>query len=65
MLAVGFSLDSVFFCQFYLLISSVVKNSPANAGDVNSIPWLGRSPVEGDGNPIQYSCLENPMDRGA
>ena len=65
MLAVGFSLDSVFFCQFYLLISSVVKNSPANAGDVNSIPGLGRSPGEGDGNPLQYSCLENPMDRGA
>ena len=44
---------------------SVVKNLPANAGDVNSIPGLGRSPGEGNGNPLQYSCLENPMDRGA
>jgi len=36
-----------------------------NAGDVGSIPWLGRSPGEGNGNPLQDSCLENPMDRGA
>ena len=46
----------------------VVKNPPANAGDVrdaSSIPGLGRSPGEGHGNPLQYSCLENPMDRGA
>ena len=43
----------------------VVKNSPANAGDVGSIPGSGRSPRGGDGNPLQYSCLENPMDRGA
>ena len=44
----------------------VVKNLPANAGDLRdegSIPGLGRSPGEGHGNPIQYSCLENPMDR--
>ena len=43
---------------------SVVKNLPANAGDESSILVGGRSPGEGDGNPLQYSCLENPMDRG-
>ena len=45
----------------------VVKNPPANtgdAGDVDSIPGSGRSSGEGNGNPLQYSCLENPMDRG-
>ena len=42
-----------------------VKNLPANAGDVGSIPGLGRSPGEGNGNPLQYSSLDNPMDRGA
>ena len=44
---------------------SVVKNPPADTGDVGSLPGLGRSPGEGDGNSLQYSCLENPMDRGA
>ena len=44
---------------------SVVKNLPANAGDLGSIPGSGRSPGEGNGNPSQYSCLENPMDIGA
>ena len=44
---------------------SVVKNPSANAGDMGSIPELGRSPEEGNGNPLQYSCLENSMDRGA
>ena len=43
----------------------MVKNPPANAGDVDLIPGSGRSPGEGSGNPLQYSCLENPMDRGA
>ena len=43
----------------------VVKNLPANAGDVGSIPGWGRSPGEGNGNLLQYSCLENSMDRGA
>jgi len=43
---------------------SAVKNPPANAGDVGSIPGSGRSPGEGNGNPLQYSCLGNPMDRG-
>ena len=42
---------------------SVVKNLPANAGDVGSIPGSGRSPGEGNGSPLQYSCLGNPMDR--
>ena len=42
---------------------SVVKNLPANAGDVDVIPGSGRSPGEGNGNPLQYSCLENPIDR--
>ena len=44
---------------------SVVKNPPADAGDVGSIPGSGRSPREGNGNPLQYSCQRNPMDRGA
>ena len=42
---------------------SVGKNPPANAGDMGPIPGLGRSPGEGNGNPLQYSCLGNPMDR--
>ena len=44
---------------------SVAKNLPANAGDAGLIPRSGRSPGEGNGNPLQYSCLRNPMDRGA
>ena len=46
----------------------MVKNLSAKAGDVrdgSSVPELGRSPGGGHGNPLQYSCLENPMDRGA
>ena len=43
----------------------LVKNLPANARDAGSIPGLGRSPGRGCGNPPQYSCLENPRDRGA
>ena len=45
----------------------MVKNMPASAGDtrdMGSIPKSGKSPGEGNGNPLQYSCLENPMDRG-
>ena len=45
----------------------MVKNPPTNAGDSRdkgSVPGLGRSPREGNGNPIQYSCLGNPIDRG-
>ena len=41
------------------------KESACNAGDPGSIPGLGRSPGEENGNPLQYSCLENPVDRGA
>ena len=44
---------------------SVVKNPPANAGDTGLIPGLGRSPGRGNGNQFQYSCLQNPMGRGA
>ena len=44
---------------------SVVKNPPANAGDTVLIPGLGRVPGEGNGNPLQCSCLQNPMDGGA
>ena len=43
----------------------MVKNPPTNAGDVDSISGSGRSPGRGHGNPLQYSCLENPMERGA
>ena len=45
--------------------SPVGKESAYNAGDLGSIPGSGRSPGEGNGNPLQYSCLENPMDREA
>ena len=45
--------------------SSDGKASVYHAGDLGSIPGLGRSPGEGNGTPLQYSCLENPMDRGA
>ena len=58
------------FCNSMLLTigfpgGSVVQNPPANTGNVDSIPGSGRSPGEGNGNPLQYSCLQNPMDRGA
>ena len=47
-------------------VAQRVKASACNAGDLGSIPGLGRPPGEGKGNPLQYSCLENhPMDRGA
>ena len=65
--------DSATSLSFYIPIwasqaALVVKNPPASAGDITdkgSIPGLGRSPGGGNGNPLQYSCLENPMDRGA
>ena len=50
------------------MVALVVKNLPANLGDVRDVdlvPGLGRSPEEGNANPLQYSCLENPMDGGA
>ena len=56
-------------CLLSLLIGfpgwSVIKNPPPKTGDVGLIPGLGRSLGEGNDNPFQYSCLENPMDRGA
>ena len=56
--------------EVYLFVQSfpggsVVKNLPANAEDVGLNLGSGRSPGKGNGNPLQYSCLENPMDRGA
>ena len=56
---------SPFRSPFSVPAGSVVKNQPSNAGDLGSIPGLGRSPGGGNGNPLQYSCLENPMDREA
>ena len=47
------------------LVAQMVKASAYNVGDPGSIPESGRSPGEGNGNPLQYFCLENPMERGA
>ena len=58
----------MYICIWTSQVALVVKNPPANAGDVRdvgSIPGLGRAPGGGHDNPLQYSCLENPMDRGA
>ena len=52
-------------CQVGYPGGSVVKNPPANTGDSGLIPGSGGTPGEGNGNPLQYSCLGNPMDRGA
>ena len=65
-----FCLGNLFFQSPYcsddsLLGGSAGKASAYNAGDPGSIPGSGRSPGEGNGNPLQYSCLENPMDREA
>ena len=49
---------------FASLVAQMVKLSACNAGDLGSIPGLGRSPGEGNGNPLEYSCLENSMDAG-
>ena len=46
-------------------MAQLVKNLPANAGDLGLIPGSGRSAGKGNSNPLQYSCLENPLDRGA
>ena len=69
-----FLFSLLFWCESFLKSSlnllrdfpggSVLKNPPANARDLGSIPGSGRSPGEGNGNPLQYSCLGNPMDRG-
>ena len=63
---------NIWILFIYLVISvlgfpcgSVVKNLSANVGDMGLIPGSGRSPGGGNGNPLQYSCLGNPMDRGA
>ena len=58
----------ILFWSYYFQVALVVKSPPANAGaigNLGSIPGSGRSPGEGTGNPFQYSCLENPIDRGA
>ena len=47
------------------MVAQTIKESACNAGDLGSIPGSGRSPGEGNGNPLQNSCLENSMDRGA
>ena len=57
-------LFGVCYATYAFPCGSVVKNLPANAGDMVLIPGPGRSLGEGNGNPLQYSCLENPMDRG-
>ena len=54
--------------EIQIPVALMVKNLPANAGDIRdagSVPRSGRSPGEGNGTPLQYSCLENPTDRGA
>ena len=71
----NYSIGFIFLLNLLLFISetytryfpggSEVKVSAWNAGDSGSVPGLGRSPGEGNGNPLQYSCLENPMDGGA
>ena len=63
-------LSCLYILEFNLLSvasfgGSEVKASASNVGDLGSIPGLGRSPGEGNGNLLQYSCLENPMDGGA
>ena len=58
----------MFMCLGAFQVVLVVKNPPANAGDIRdtgSIPGLGKFPEGEHGNPLQYPCLENPMDRGA
>ena len=62
---------AVITCGLYLfrgsgasLVAQTIKNPPANAGDPGSIPGSGKSSGEGNGNPLQCSCLRNPMDRG-
>ena len=59
------TLLDVIYLQVGLPWQLTVKNLPASAGDVGLIPGSGRPPGEGNGNLLQYSCLGNPMDRGA
>ena len=65
---IGIDIYTILCIKWASQVALVVKNPPANAGDVRDvdlIPGLGRSPVEGHGNPLQYCCLENPMDIGS
>ena len=55
----------MFFLIFVLPGAPDGRASAYNVGDLGSIPWSGRSPGEGNGNPLQYFCLENPIDGGA
>ena len=52
-------------CEMASIVAQMVKAFACNTGDPGSIPGLRRSPEEGNGNPLQYPCLENSMDRGA
>ena len=58
-------IEGIYVYKWASLVAQMVMNSPTNAGDPGSIPVSGRSPGEGNGYPLQSSCLENPMDRGA
>ena len=65
-----FTVQNLAFIMPYVLswafqVTLMIKKLPANAGDLGSVPGSGRSPGGGHGNPLQCSCLENPMDRGA
>ena len=64
----GLPSNVLWFCMSFVKHipgGSVVKNLPVNAGNSGLIPGSGRSPGKGNGNPLQYSCLGNPMNRGA
>ena len=64
----GLTFNSLIHFEFMIVVVLVIKNLPASAGnvrDMGSTPGLGRSPGGGHGNPLQYSCLEKSMDRGA
>ena len=63
--SLGFFLFMVSFAVWGVPGGSEVKASACNVGDLGSVPGSGRSPGEGNGNPLQCSCLENPMDGGA
>ena len=68
LLSVNLKYIQVFLISWASQVVLVVKNLPANVGDLRdagSIPGLGKSPGEGNGNPLQDSCLQNTMDRGA
>ena len=60
-----FSINPELIGVCFLGVAQVVKEYACNEGDLPSVPGLGRSPGKGKGYPLQYSCLENPMDRGA